>query len=571
MKEEIVATSSQDDIHSENSQNESLEIVITPVNNTEVKIIDYTEALKELLYCALPFTAARGINSAYWVTTGFILNKLGPNAFAAGPLILSISYATGGTMRAGLLSTTGLVGKLDAAGQKKSIGPLVHRGFVLGLGYSIPCILVMIYCDNVLNAIGISEDVSAAVGEYFDGVAYAIPGIVFMTVGMCFANGIKQSLITMIAMFGCIIGTAAIGYPLALGWPDFLPKTGVYGLGLGMSIAVWITDVGLYSYYFLSGQFKEYNLFNFDRTNLRLIFYSDVENQDKPIYLQNILHSIKLSLPMSAENLAEWGNLLGISIICGLIGSDCLQAQQISMNLVSPYTMLYVGFTNTGYMLVSRHYSAVRANASHDAFMNVRTIGTVTTLLGVVAATTVGTFMVSMPRQICNLYIDVNDPHNEEVLIMAQAFLITNGIGLLFDSMRISNADLLKGLEDVLYAPLLSLFFMSMVGLTAGGCMTLILDWGADWLFITRDVGVLLAAISIAYRWLKKSSTIELAAEHDLILPSQDLKQTLCPTFGGEERNCFTFFHCNDSDEEEMGLLDVTTINDTPYLGTRYS
>jgi MATE family multidrug resistance protein len=562
MKEKIVTTPSQDDIHSEDNQNESLEIVITPVNNTEVKIIGYTEALKELLYCALPFTAARGINSAYWVTTGFILNKLGPDAFAAGPLILSISYATGGTMRAGLLVIAGLVGKLDAADQKGSIGPLIHRGFVLGLSYSIPCILVMVYSDNLLNAIGISEDVSTAVGEYFDGVVYALPGIVFMTVGMCFANGIKNSLTTMIAMFGCIIGTAAIGYPLALGWPGFLPKMGVYGLGLGMSIAVWLTDVGLYSYYFLSSQFKEYNLFNFDRKNLRLIFYSDVENQDKPVYLQNILHSIKLSLPMSAENLAEWGNLLGISIICGLISADCLQALQISMNLVSPYTMLYVGFTNTGYMLVSRHYATVRANFSHDAFMNVRTIGTVTTLLGIAAATTVGTFMVSMPRQICNLYFDVNDPNNEEVLILAQAFLITNGIGLLFDSLRISNADLLKGLEDVRYAPLLSLFFMSAVGLTVGGCMTLLLDWGADWLFITRDIGVLLAAIGIAYRWLKKSSTIELAAEHDFILPNQDLTQTLCPTFGGEERNCFTFFY---HDEEEIQPLNVVAINNSDY------
>ncbi len=570
MKQTIIPIPTQGNTGAEDKQEDSLEIVTPPANLSEVKIITYTEALKELLSCALPFTAARGINSIYWATTGFILNKLGPTAFAAGPLIISIAYATGGTMRAGLLSTAGLVAKLDAVGQKGSIGPLVNRGFILGMGYSIPCILVMLYSDNLLNTIGISEPVTAAVGEYFDGLAYGIPGIVFMTVDMCFANGIKKSLITMIAMFGCVTGTAAIGYPLALGWPGFLPETGVYGLGLGMSIAVWMTAAGLHSYYFLNSQFKEYNLFSFDRTSLRLIFFSDVENQDKPVYLQNILHSIKLCLPMSAENLAEWGNLLGISIICGLIGSDCLQAQQISMNLVSPYTMLYIGFTNTGYMLVSRHYAAVRANSSHDAFINVRTIGTVTTLLGVAAATTVGTFMVSMPRQICNLYIDVNDPNNEEILIMAQAFLIANGIGLLLDSMRISNADLLKGLEDVLYAPLLSFFFMSMVGLTVGGCMTLLLDWGADWLFITRDVGVLLAAIGIAYRWLKKSSTMELAAEHDFILPNQDLRQTLCPTFGGEERNCFTFFYCNDIDEEGTPLIDVATINDTPYLGARY-
>ncbi len=469
-------------------------------------------------------------------------------------------------MRAGLLSITGLVGKLDAADQKKSIGPLMHRGFLLGLGYSIPCILVMIYSDNLLNAIGIPEEISSVVGEYFDGIIYGIPGIVFMTVGMCFANGIKKSLITMVSMFGCVIGTAAIGYPLALGWPNFLPKMGVYGLGLGMSISVWITAAGLHSYYFLSSQFKDYNLFKFGRADLRLILYSDVENQDRPVYLQNILHNIKLCLPMSAENLAEWGNLLGISIICGLISADCLEALQISMNLVSPYTMLYVGFTNTGYMLVSRHYAAVRAHFSHDAFMNLRATGTVTTLLGVAAASTVGAFMIGMPRQICNLYIDVNDPNNEDILIMAQAFLLTNGIGLLFDSIRISNADLLKGLEDVLYAPMLSFFFMSLLGLSVGGCLTLLLDWGADWLFITRDIGVLLAAISIAYRWLKKSSTMELAAEHEFILPNQDLAQTFCPLVGGQKRNCFAFFYSNDMDEEGQSLLEVTTINDTPVL-----
>lgn len=559
MKEKNIAIPSHD-----GDQEESLESETLSENISEVTILSYKEALKELLYCALPFTAARGINSAYWVTTGFILNKLGTNEFAASPLILTVSYATVGTMRAGLLSTAGLVGKLDAAGQKGSIGSLVNRGFILGTAYSIPCILVMIYSNNLLNAIGISKSITEIVGEYFDGVAYAVPGIVIMTVDMCFANGTKKPFVTMVSMYGCIISTAVIGYSLALGWPGFLPKMGVYGLGLGMSIAVWITAIGLHSYYFLSDQFKEYNLFNFNRKNLRLIFFSDIDNQDKLVYLQSILHSIKLCLPMSAENLAEWGNLLGISIICGLISSEALQALQISINLTSPYTMLYIGLTNTGFVLVSRHYATVRANSSPDAFVNVRTIGTVTTLLGVAAATTVGTFMVSMPKQICNLYFDVNDPNNEELLIMAQAFLITNGIGLLFDSIRISSADLLKGLEDVLYAPLLGLFFMSIVGLTVGGCMTLLLDWGADWLFITRDIGILLAALPIAYRWLKKSSTMDLAAQHSFILPSQDLRETLRPTLSGSAKYCCSFFYDDDVKDEKTPILDRnhTTIND---------
>ncbi len=62
---------------------------------------------------------------------------------------------------------------------------------------------------------------------------------------------------------------------------------------------------------------------------------------------------------------------------------------------------------------------------------------------------------------------------------------------------------------------------MSIVGLSVGGAVTKLLDWGANWLFITRDIGILLAAAGIAHRWFKTdyrpdiSPAVEIAQEPD--------------------------------------------------------
>ncbi len=483
-----------------------------------VKVISYREGLSELLYCTIPFVTSRAVMSVYWISSGFVLDQLGADAFAAGPYIMSISYVTAGTVRAGLLSTAGLVGKLHASGQETVIGSAVNRGLFLGALYSVPAILVMIYSNDILNVIGVPESVTENVKAYFAGASYSIPAVSFMTVDMCFANGLKKPFISMFFGSGFAILAGFFGFPLALGWSESIPRMGTKGLGVGVSIAAWITALGLHGYYFFNEYFSKYNLFNFSSKNVRLIFYSDDENKSLNIHLGNILHSIKLCIPMSAENLAEWINFLGISIICGLISRDCLEAQQISMNIIASCNLINGGIGNTGYILVSRHLAAVRTSGKDYSFINIRTIGNATWSCGMTLAIIAGALMASIPKQIAMLYVDPNDSDNEEIFVLAQAFLITNGIGLVIDSFRMQNADLLKGFEDVIYAPLLSFLSMSMIALTAGGCLTLLLDWGADWLFITRDVGILFAATCIAYRWLRKSSSIDLATDNSLIL-----------------------------------------------------
>jgi len=112
---------------------------------------------------------------------------------------------------------------------------------------------------------------------------------------------------------------------------------------------------------------------------------------------------------------------------------------------------------------------------------------------------------------------------------------------------------------------------MSVMGLSAGGVLTQGLGLDANWLFITRDVGILLAAIAMVYRWYQQSNGAIMGQSLETSKKSPPWKKALacspcsnwCPTFlkGGEKTPAQTLGQDQQVQLENESLIVKNHVN----------
>ena len=470
--------------------------------------LSFPQAMKQVALFAVPFSTLRILFAANIIGNGIAFAKLGAHAAASGSLSTSIYFAVTGPARGALLSTGIMVAKhfgqasefesnrdADAVeGEYEQISKISKQGLLFGTLLAIPSIGLMYGAGYGLNLIGIPSDVVANTQAFFNATAFGIFPMYWFTTDQQVALGINYKNIPLI--FGGLYAglSMLIGYPLAFG-AFGLPALGTTGLGVGMTAGAWISFIGL-RVYFLRNEFENYHLFALKLKG----------------FLDEFSHMVKFGLSMGFQALTEWGNLAILSTLLGLAGPKTPIAALASIQCILAYTFATSGLGQTVSVQISNLVGRLNAlqqlnqlnqvELMHIVNRNIKKLGYAGITIGLIAASLACGLTIGIPKQIVGAF--VTNTVDEETMALAQAMLLVSGIGLMIDTVRNMSASALGGSKDVLFAPILSVITMSVLGLSVGGGLSLFLDWGANWLFITRDVGILLAAIAIALRWFNK-------------------------------------------------------------------
>lgn len=473
---------------------------ISDVNepSRQISPLSYEQSFKQILVTAGPFTLSTVFLSITTICNGIVLQKLGNIDVAAGALVSTISgsvFSTG----YGFLCTTGIfVGqkygeiKINPS-QSEEVGAIARRGWIIGGLLSIPSFILTLNANSILKASGTDSMVANTVQDYFNALSYGVIPFYLYISDQQLLLGLNKQKAIMISGIANSLMTMAFSYPLALGFMG-LPSLGIAGLGYGAALSNVMSLMALRLYFSFHGDYKSYGL-----------------KKIKPLgSLQDILNYLKIGLPIGLQNLAGWGNLAVITIIAGKLGKTVLAAEQTSVIPMTAYTFLVLALAQATAVTISNHIGLSKGalqNSDHLSYRiaqaNAKRIGYASLIIGGASSLIICGIFVGIPRQLSSLFIDTTEPDAEEILTLAQAMLIINGVGLVADSIRNISSANLQGYRDVIYAPLLSFMTMTLMGLSIGGALTLALDCSPTWLFITRDIGILLAAIAIAYRFFK--------------------------------------------------------------------
>lgn len=494
---------------------ESSQSSVININNNEsaeqtgeetISPLSYLAAMKIVSLFAIPFTLSRIAVAVNVIGNGIVFAKLGDNAAASGSLSTTIIYAVAGSARTALLSTGIIAAKhhglatefernndrLSAENEYTRIGDISRQGLIFGTLLAIPSAGIMFGIGPLLSVMGISSDVVQDTRDILLSTMIGLLPIYWSTTDQQVALSIKYKNIPLI-FGGAYAGLSMlIGYPLALGYFG-LPKLGTTGLGYGTAAAAWISFLAL-RIYFWREEFNHYHLFAIKLSGL---------GNEAP-------RMAKLGFSMGFQAITDWGNLTVLSALLDKSAKNASIAALASIQCITAFTLATSGLGQTVSVQISNLLGQMDAlqQMNHRQSMtiinsNIKKIGNAGIIIAEIASLAACGILTGLPKQIDAVFMNTDDV-DAQTLLLAQAMLIANGIGFIIDTIRNIGASALSGSKDVLFAPIVSLITMSVMGLTVGGCLSMLLGLSANWLFITRDVGILLAAVAIMHRWLTK-------------------------------------------------------------------
>lgn len=545
------------------AKNATLECNLAPTNKHVIEAMTYLQSIKSVGAFAAPFTLSRVAVAVNVIANGFVIARLGGDASAAGPIMVSSLYSILTACAGVLLSTGILIGKLhgeveqhlqldnleEAQLTQKEIGHALRQSFVLSIILAIPSVTAMLMMSQLLEVSGISSEIALQAQQFLTGTTAGVLPMYWSICDQQFAMATGHPNLPLITGLLYVGLSMAIGYPLALGGLG-LVGMGPAGLGYGMAVAGWVSFLGLRAY-FLREQFKPYALYDPRYRN----------------FFNGFSDFFTLGIPLGAQALSEWGNLTILSTLVGLSGKRAAIASLGSFEIISSVSLMSGALGQAVSVKIANllgEMSILEKQGLHQEMAiqndNIKITGNSALIIGVVANIILSAFMAGCAHQINSLLISSEYSDDNYVKWLAQIMMYTNAIGLIFDTIRTLAGGALGGSKDVIFASVVSLITISLVGLTCGGLLTNYAHYNANFLFITRNAGIVLAAVMILAKWYIKDHIPE--ATNEMEVKDENLSLTRA-----KPKSYFNFFK-NQPDlpinEDTAVIEDITAL---PTLG----
>lgn len=384
-----------------------------------------------------------------------------------------------------------------------------------------------------------SEETAKAASTYFliSGIGNW-PALALVSTGqIAFQCGDwKSPLVSTIAYR---IPSAILSYILANS-----AKLGVEGVGIGNAIAPWASYIAM-QFWLMRNEFQHLAQASFSK---------DVINK----------HFKALSVlgaKMSFQRITEWGNLAIITALLGVMSNENLVSINPSLQIMTFFNLFSQGLGLGGNMLTSVLRSKMNTlikNNNADSFDEMRqaqkntvsiVIKSLVAGLAVNSALALGLFFAKKP--IADLF--VSDAASAEMHNIAETALWINGLSLVADAVRIISGNLLNTWDKILFPNVISLFFMTIVGIPAG-YLASIKNENNDvvTMFAVRTAMIFVAAVINAV--VLYQSIISDKRNVDAVIENRPIE-----IVSDQERNCLTFWcatfarkRCEESDHVQI-------------------
>jgi MATE family multidrug resistance protein len=202
---------------------------------------------------------------------------------------------------------------------------------------------------------------------------------------------------------------------------------------------------------------------------------------------------LRLGLPIGGMIGLEVGVFLAAGILIGLLGAAALGAHQLVLNCASITFMVPLGLGQAATVRVAYELGAGREFAARRA-------GFVALALGVGFMSATAGVLWTIPQAIIAVYVDISDPANREVVVIARRLLAIAAIFQVFDGMQVIAACALRGYRDTMVPMLLGIFGYWGAGFLGGWLLAFPLGYGAVGLWWGLALGLAVVAILLTLR-----------------------------------------------------------------------
>lgn len=382
----------------------------------------------------------------------------------------------------GIGITLGLTPPIAAAaatGDLKNCKRYFKHGIVLysTIGFLI---FVLVYlCSFFLENMGQTPEVAALARPYLQVLGFsAFFVLIFQSIKQ-FMHGISHTKEPMYIEFGEAALNVFLNYLFIFGHGGF-PVMGLLGAGLATLLSRMFGCIALIFLFILSPQFAKY------REGIDWRVFSS----------QDFKYLLKLGIPVGLSMLFEVSAFAMSNVMAGWIDASTLAAHGIALNVASITFLVAQGISaatavRTANQLGLKNTYELRMAGRAGMLMNLMFMAFCVIIIAIFG------------KWIPVLY--VNDV---QVQTIASTLLIVAAFFQLSDGLQVACMGALRGITDVRFPTLITLFAYWGIGIPFGYILGFVFDMGAVGIWISLFLALTAAAILLCLRFLKRSQTI---------------------------------------------------------------
>ena len=392
-------------------------------------------------------------------------------SFANAIIMIGLVFAIGFTQ-----GVTPVIGQHFGKGDGRAVASALCNSAVLNTVMAVVLTGIMLTVGAFMDRMGQDPEVLAhAKDYYFIIVAGFIPMIAFFNVRF-FSEGIGNTRNEM----WITIGTNLIN--IFLNWVLIYGNLGAPRLGVaGAAWATLISRVlGAIAFLFILFRVEEYRKF------VRLA-------PRRPIHLSEIYRQLKMSIPVSLQNLLEVTAFSFAAIMVGWMGKYELAAHQIAQNLSSLSFMITTGIGSAATIRVSHQFGAGRRR---DAFH----AGVAAVHMAMAIMVFFGILFISLHRLIPYMYTD-----DTAVIPIAGKLIIILALYQIFDAIQLASRSSLLGLKDINIPTVFSAISYYAICLPCAYLLGFTFGLGPEGVWIGLLLGLAAAALMFCTRFVRIS------------------------------------------------------------------
>lgn len=392
-------------------------------------------------------------------------------SFANAIIMIGLVFALGFTQ-----GITPLVGQYFGKGDGRAVATALSNSAVLNAIMAILLTGIMVLAGTFMDRMGQDPEVLEHAREYYFIIAAGFfPMTVFFNIRF-FSEGIGNTRNEMWITIGTNILNIFLNWVLIygnLGAPE-----------LGVAGAAWATFIsrilGAAAFLTILFRVEEYRKF------VRL-------TPPNPIKISEIYRQLKLSLPISLQNLLEVTAFSFAAIMVGWIGKYELAAHQIAQNLSSLSFMIATGIGSAATIRVSHQFGAGRRE---DAFH----AGKAAVHMAVAIMVFFGIIFISLHNRIPFIYTE-----DTNVIPIAGRLIIILSLFQVFDAIQLASRSSLLGLKDINIPLIFSAISYYVICLPSAYMLGFTFGLGPDGVWIGLLLGLAVAALMFYTRFVRIS------------------------------------------------------------------
>ena len=425
----------------------------------------------------VPLVSAQLAQAATGFVDTVMMGHLGWKALAAGGLASFTFQVFLNTLSGVVMGVSPLIAEAYGAGHQSRIRQVTQQGLWLVLGVAVLTMAILQHMDVVMLRLGQNPDTVALANTYLKVVLWGL----FPAVGFAMLRGVVSGLShtrpIMVIVVGGTLFNILGNYVLGFGKLGF-PRMELAGLALASALSWWIMFLVLVMYLLKHPKLRLYRLFQ-------------ARFQPKLLILRELLF---IGAPIGVSVAFEYGLVLVMTYLMGILGTDVLAAHQIALQTGLMIFMIPLGMSFAATARVGQWLG--RQN-----LQGLKRAGKVS--VGIVVGTTV---VVAIALFICRqhvvgLYLDSREPENAGLLQLVIPMLSVVAVGHVFDGLQKTVLGALYGLQDTRIPVLVGIFSYLGVGLISGYILAFHLGLGGVGLWAGYYLGSLTAAIIYVWRF----------------------------------------------------------------------